>query len=141
MRTHRRSNGIKRLENFRNSPSENQIQIAFFEWAEKLAPRHKELDLLYHIANGAHKSPQARGLYKRLGLKAGVPDVHLPVRRGDHIGLWIEFKSEKGRVSEAQKRWIKDLEKEGHKILVLKSAEEAALETLKYLGLKDADKD
>lgn len=115
-------------------PSENQIQAAYFEWASLAAGKYRELRAVYHVPNGSYKSPSMRGLFKRIGQKAGVPDVHLPVARGGKSGFWIEFKSEKGRLSDIQKEWIALLEWLGHVVVVSRDWREAADATLEYLG-------
>lgn len=114
--------------------TENQIQAAFFDWLAVHEKRFPELGLFYAIPNGANKSPAARGLFKRTGLKAGVPDVHLPVARAA-LGLWIEFKATKGKVSEEQARWLNDLFQLGHATHVCRSWTEAADITMDYLNL------
>lgn len=123
--------------------TENQIQADFFTWLALYEKKHPELGLFYAIPNGSHKSPAARGLFKRTGLKAGVPDVHLPVPELEHwafgddgkVGLWIEFKAEKGKVSPTQKEWHERLEKQQHRVEVCRSWTEAADITIDYLNL------
>lgn len=116
--------------------SENQIQARYFGWADVMANRMPVLKLLFHIPNGAHKSVTSRAIFKLIGLKAGVPDVFLPVASSGFHGLWIEFKSEKGRVSDVQEAWHDALEEQGYKVIVSREWERAADETLKYLGRK-----
>lgn len=115
-------------------PSENQIQAAYFEWATLASRKYRELLAVYHVPNGSYKSPSMRGLFKRIGQKAGVPDVHLPVARDGKSGFWIEFKSKKGRLSDIQKVWISLLESLGHVVIVSRDWMEAADATLEYLG-------
>lgn len=121
--------------------TENQIQADFFTWLALHEKKHPELGLFYAIPNGSHKSPAARGLFKRTGLKAGVPDVHLPVKqyRGSiksmYCGLWFEFKARKGKVSDAQTDWMARLEAAGHWVAVCRSWTEAANITIDYLNL------
>lgn len=86
--------------------TENQIQAQFFRFCDGLALKHPEIELIHSIPNGTYKSKFARNLYKQTGLKSGVPDVMLPVARCGFHGLYIEFKSEKGRLSPTQKWWI-----------------------------------
>ena len=118
-------------------PSENQIQADFFRWAELRSRAVPSLELLYHIPNGSYKSPAARGLFKRIGQKAGVPDVHLPVAGGDgHIGLYIEFKTKIGRLSDHQREWIEKLEGESNRVVVCRTWWDAANEVLMHLGMK-----
>jgi hypothetical protein len=120
----------------RLTETENQIQAAFFEWVSIHSKRHPELELFYAIPNGSHKSPAARGLFKRTGLKAGVPDVHLPYSPRPYTsGLWIEFKARNGILSSAQKWWIDKLTVGGYQVHVCRSWSEAANITIDYLKL------
>ena len=124
--------------------TEAQIQAAFFDWLSLHEKKYPELGLFYAIPNGSYKSPAARGLFKRTGLKAGVPDVHLPIRgqmpnlatiSGYQIGLWIEFKAQKGRMSDSQIEWQTKLRLLGHAVTVCRSWTEAADITMDYLNL------
>lgn len=123
--------------------SEAQIQAAFFDWLVLHEKKHPELGLFYAIPNGANKSPAARGLFKRTGLKAGVPDVHLPISCGNYLhgewevsyGLWIEFKSKAGALSQQQMEWHTKLMRQGHHVRVCRSWTEAANITIDYLNL------
>ena len=51
---------------------------------------------------------------KAMGVKAGVPDLCLPVARDRYHGLYIEMKTESGRISEAQKWWGEKLLEQGY---------------------------
>jgi hypothetical protein len=123
--------------------TENQIQADFFTWLALHEKKYPELSLCYAIPNGSYKSPAARGLHKRTGLKAGVPDIHLPLpsNRGDlHpigfvIGLWIEFKAKAGRVSDSQIEWQTKLRLIGHRVEICRSWTEAANIVIDYLNL------
>jgi hypothetical protein len=114
--------------------SENSIQAKYFAWCSEMSVKHKVLKLAFHIPNGSHKSPAARGLFKAIGLKPGVPDVFLPVAAGAFHGLWIEFKSSKGRVSDTQKEWHDALLAQDYMVIVSRDWRHAADETLVYLG-------
>jgi hypothetical protein len=119
-------------------PTEAQTQAAFFSWLALHEKKHPELALFYAVPNGSFKSPAARGLFKRTGLKAGVPDCHLPITDaawGVYSGLWIEFKSDKGRLSEAQLKWIDALRKVGHQVEICRSWIEAANAVIAYRNL------
>lgn len=126
-------------------PSENEIQAAFFDWLSRHESKHPELSLCFAIPNGSHKSPAARGLFKRTGLKPGVPDCFLPVAGygGDGVpmsqmvckGLWIEFKSKRGTVSETQRWWGEALKAYGHRVEVCRSWTDAANIVIEYLNL------
>ena len=116
-------------------PTENEIQAAFFRWVDLTANRHPSLRLVYAVPNGSHKSPAARGLFQRTGLRPGVPDIHVPIPMGRHCGLWLEMKAKRGQLSEAQKGWIERLELVGHRVEVVRSWTDAANAVIDYLKI------
>ena len=113
--------------------SENEIQAAFFAWCERQSGKHPELRLAFSIPNGTYKGYASSYLHKVTGLKAGVPDVFFPVMRGGKGGFFIEFKSEKGRVRDEQKKWMADLETQGYICRVYRDFEMAAKAVIAYL--------
>ena len=97
--------------------------------------RCPELGLLFHIPNGGFRHPATAARMKALGVKPGVPDLFLPVARGDYYGLWIEMKRRKGgRVSEAQSEWLDALRRQGYKTIVCCGADAAIAAIEDYLG-------
>ena len=77
--------------------TEAQHQINVIKWTQQPGIRRKypELKLLYHIPN-ERKCSQIQGRQLKLqGVKSGVPDLHLPVARGEYLSLYIELKAEK----------------------------------------------
>lgn len=115
-------------------PTENEIQAAYFKWVDIRKRTVPELELVFHIPNGSHKSPRARQIFKAIGLKAGVPDVLVPVEGESGLSLWIEFKSKKGRVSDEQEQWHSRLRLYGHDVAICRDWAEAANKTLEHLG-------
>ena len=114
--------------------SEEQEQAALFQWLYLYQERYPEIGLLFHIPNGGLRVKSEAARFKRIGVKAGVPDLFLPVARGDHHGLFVEMKREKGgRVSAEQKSWIELLREQGYRVEVCKGAEEAVSVVLDYL--------
>lgn len=75
------------------------------------------------------------GKLKAEGVKAGVPDLFLPVPRGIYHGAAIEMKTLKGRPTEHQRRWLKDLSEQGYYAIVCKGRDAAVEELTKYLEL------
>ena len=125
---------IKRGEGINWQPSEDDEQAAVMEWAVLMEKQFPELALLFHIANGGYRHPATASRMKKLGVKAGVPDLFLPVPRGQSHGLWVEMKRVRGgRVSEDQKAWIEALTKQGYRAEVAHGAEEACDFLYKYL--------
>lgn len=107
--------------------TESQEQQLLFEWAALSAGRWPELALMYHIPNGGSRSKSEAGRFRAEGVKAGVPDICLPVARGGYHGLYIELKRVKGgRVSPAQQGWIAALRDQGYCACVCKGWDDAA---------------
>lgn len=112
---------------------ESEQQQALFEWIEYSKAKFEELTLLYHIPNGGKRNAREAARLKQEGVRPGVPDIHLPVANGTYIGLWLEMKAPKGKLSENQKEWKNKLEAWGHKVTVCYNWEQAAAEILNYL--------
>ena len=107
--------------------TEYQHQRTVMEWSCYASNRirYPGLDLLYHIPNEI-KCNAAQGKQRKdIGVKSGVPDLCLPVARGQYHGLYIEMKAERGRVSENQKTWLKRLTEQGYLAKVCYGFDEA----------------
>lgn len=114
--------------------SESVEQQRFFQWARMQSGAMPELELLYHVPNEGKRSRATGARMKAEGLKSGVPDVCLPVARGGKHGLYIELKREKGgRLTPAQREWIKSLKEQGYAAEVCHGWEAAAKVTKEYL--------
>lgn len=118
-------------------PTEEQEQAAVFQWAALKQGQFPELALLFHIPNGGLRSKPEAVRFKRAGVKAGVPDLFLPVARGRSHGLFVEMKRKKGgRVSEEQTAWIDALGAQKYMCVVAHGAEEACCFIQDYLKNK-----
>ena len=96
-------------------PTESVEQQCLFNWAKLREARYPELALMFHIPNGGKRNIAEATRFKAEGVKAGVPDICLPVPRDTYHGLWIELKRTKhGTVSEHQKKWLKELNTQGY---------------------------
>lgn len=115
--------------------SEDWVQANFFAWIDRNSAERPELLLFFAIPNGSNKSKMQRWVMQLTGLKPGVPDTCLPIATTAHSALWIEFKSETGRLSPEQKVWIEKLRDDGGKVEVCKCWKAAANITIEYLGL------
>ena len=56
---------------------------------------------------GGKRDAKTATILKRQGVKAGVPDLHLPVARGGYHGLYIELKVGDNTTTKKQKDWIR----------------------------------
>ena len=108
-------------------------QQTLFEWAALMEAMIPELRLMYHIPNGGSRNEREAANLKRQGVKAGVPDVCLPVARGNSHGLYIEMKAAKNKPTEKQRQWLEALNKQGYSTAVCYSWEEATVLIKSYL--------
>ena len=110
--------------------TERQEQAAVFEWAAWAANQCPEVGLLFAVPNGQMR----RGTAAEPGLRAGVPDMMLPVARGQWHGLFIELKRERGGVVRPEQReWLERLECQGYRAVVARGADAAIAIIERYL--------
>lgn len=120
-------------------PSESVEQRNLFSWAATVP----ELALMYAVPNGGSRRPVEAAIMKAEGVKAGVPDIHLPIRRG-HLTLYIELKRQAfaltptnaakwGTVSTDQLWWLEELNELGHWAVVCRGCEHAKQTLQAYL--------
>ncbi len=116
--------------------TEGGAQEAIFSWCDIQRNRYPELRLLHHIPNGGQRNKATAIALKRQGVKAGVPDLMLPVARCGYHGLYIELKKSDhtNKPTEKQKQWLKDLEQQGYFATVCYGYDEAVEVLENYLN-------
>ena len=115
-------------------PTESAEQQALFAWAEYRKGKWPQLAWMYHIPNEGKRSYARGAQMRREGLKRGVPDVCLPVARGEYSALYIEMKRTRGgRLTEEQRKWAVGLMKMGNLVLRCDGWEQAARAIEAYL--------
>ena len=122
---------------------EHLEQKFLMTWAGIMAKgKYPELALLYAIPNGGNRHIATAMKLKAEGVRSGVPDLHLPVSRQGFHALYIEMKKMsmrpkrggRGGVSDAQRWWIDNLNKQGNKAIVCYGADEAKQVIEEYLN-------
>lgn len=102
---------------------EHQHQVALIHWARAVAltpatdviPGSKVADYLLAIPNGGKRSSAREGArLKAEGVKPGVSDLLLPLRRGGYAGLWLELKAPGKKPTTAQTEWIDRMNAAGY---------------------------
>lgn len=114
--------------------SEAEEQEHLMVWADAMKGEYPMLARLLHIPNGGSRHPAEAVHLKRLGVRAGVPDLLLPYPANGYCGLWIEMKSKTGKVSALQKDWIEWLSSVGYKTAVCYVMDEARKVIEEYLS-------
>lgn len=96
-----------------------------------------ELVLLFAIHNQGHGDRIRGAQAKAEGVKAGVPDIMLPVKSPNFVcpGLFIELKkTKKGVVSDVQTDWGVKLQAQGYAFRLCNGWIEAANDIAYYMG-------
>ncbi|ENV60398.1 VRR-NUC domain-containing protein [Acinetobacter soli] len=133
------SKKIARSKKFNRVPTEDQEQMTVMSWAHRTKFKDGRLsDYLFHIPNGGSRNIIEATKLKKMGVKAGVPDLQLIVPNGEVHGLWIELKAQKGKLQPSQQIMIQRLEAQGYMCKVCFGADEAISEIKKYLMLEAA---
>ena len=120
-------------------PTEGAEQKWLIQWSLQPSVRqiYPELAMLHHIPNQRADKIQA-SILKSMGVKPGVPDLHLPVPAGQYHSLYIEMKAKDGRPDADQLWWAEHLKANGNAHAFCYGWEQA-VEVLKwYLNLERA---
>lgn len=110
-------------------------QETVFRWAELNKAKYPELELMFHIPNGGSRNKLEAANLKRQGVKAGVPDICLPVPKGKYHGLYIELKYGKNKLSISQSIWLGKLTEQGYMAVCVYGWEKAVEVILNYLRM------
>ena len=69
---------------------------------------------IFHIPNGGSRNKIEAANLKKQGVRAGVPDLFIPVPRWSYHGMFIEMKAGKNKTTLNQKKWLKLLAENGY---------------------------
>lgn len=110
--------------------SEHDMQRLIIAECDLRANQDPRWGYIMAIPNGQYR----KGQRMEPGLRAGVPDLFLPVAMYGYHGLWIELKVGRNKQTEAQARWYVDLLNLGYQVTVVRDdADEAIARIALYL--------
>ena len=115
---------------------EGQEQAALIQELQLRYPQAYKL--IYHVPNGGHRVKAVAAKLKGQGVKAGVPDLVLPMARGGYFGLYIEFKAMPpfdAPVSPSQDAYLQALGDQGYLAIVCRGNIDAVEAIRAYLLL------
>lgn len=131
--------------------TEDEVQTMVLNWSKRQKFKGRPLfDYIHHSPNGGKRaakigssgkrySPEATK-FKRMGVKAGYPDLIIDIARGAYHGLRIEIKKDsKSYATPAQKERIEMLVKEGYCAVVAKGIDNVIAVIQQYIKLGDFD--
>ena len=128
---------VKQVIKRRAVQHESAEQRALIEWCGREARNHPELSLIFAIPNGGRRDARTGQMLKLEGVRAGVPDLMLPVARRNFHGLFIEMKHGKNKQTAAQLDWAVQLMRQGYHVALCYGWIEAKELIEAYLGLED----
>ena len=113
--------------------SESEEQICLFRWAQWACGKYPELKLLFHVPNEGKRSVYTGARMRSEGLRAGVPDICLPVAKKRYHGLFVEMKVGKNKPTANQIEWLSSLEEQGYMTAICYGWEAAKVVIENYL--------
>jgi len=120
---------------------EAEIHIEIMDWVRANEEDFEALKCIYHPPNSFFGV--GFGIIKwlqKLGMRSGVWDIIVPLDNGVYSALYIEVKSEKGKLSKQQQEWKEVIMKNTSKwplFVEVKDADVAIDLISKYLGMTE----
>ena len=119
----------------RGSP-EGRIQSSCVAWFWNTYPQYRELYFCVPNENAREDSNASTGAIRRsMGVVKGVSDTILFLARGKYHALCVEFKTDIGRQSDAQRLWQSKVEAQGYRYEVVRNLDEFKELINEYLEL------
>jgi hypothetical protein len=120
---------------------EAEIHIEIMDWVRANEEDFEALKCIYHPPNSFFGV--SFGIVKwlqKLGMRSGVWDLIVPLDNGVYSALYIEVKSEKGKLSKQQQEWKEIIMKNTSKwplFVEVKDAQTGIDLISKYLGMTE----
>jgi hypothetical protein len=115
--------------------NEYQLQQSIVAECDLRANQDKHYGLILAIPNGQFR----RGQRMEPGLRAGAPDLLLPVPRRGYHGLFMELKVGRNRLTAQQSAWLSNLKFLGYCAVVVYDDPAEAMRVLQWY-LEDSGK-
>lgn len=114
---------------------EHDNQVALMHWCKTHEAEYPQLGMIFATPN-ARKCTAIQGKYLNAeGRRAGVSDLFLSVPSTKYHGMYIEMKSQSGRLTETQIDWLCKADKYGYYTATCYSWITAVNAIVDYLGL------
>ncbi len=110
--------------------TEHELQASIMAEVALRANQDPTWGLLFAIPNGGHRSKATAGKLKAEGVKAGIPDLFLPVPRNGYHGLFIEVKVGRNKRERVQSLWHIQLMEQGYEVHTIWDDAEWAINVL-----------
>ena len=122
--------GLKGMER-----GEDTEQIRVMDWAAAAECRYPELKWLHHIPNGGSRRSSEAARLRRMGVKRGISDIHLPFPHGRYHSLYIEMKYGRNVTTQEQQEFLCDMRDADSLVAVCHDAQSAIDLIERYMTL------
>lgn len=111
--------------------SEYDMTKEFVAWLRTEHPA----TLFCATVGGIHSSVQQKAKMRAAGYNKGVPDllIYEPSHDARYVGLALELKTPKGRISKEQQQWLYDLQARGWQVAIPRTLDECKNFTMQHL--------
>lgn len=129
---------------YKTKKTEHNLQKEIVTYVKNLAKEFPQLETIFSVPNGIYfvgasaiQSAIQMNKLKSEGLKNGAPDLCIPLKSKNKKFncLFIECKTETGKLSDNQKEFIEILEKNGSKVSVIRTLKDFVQLLTDYLGI------
>lgn len=103
--------------------SEESLHKKCMEFTKKSLLKRNYPQIAHHCPSGGNRSQREGANFKLLGVIPGVPDIFVPIRKGDYSGLYVELKDAKGKPSQFQIDYMKAVTEQGFLCLLINCLE------------------
>jgi hypothetical protein len=114
---------------------EHDEQVALFVWLDRYTARVPDFAKAFAVPNGGFRHIRTAGRLKAEGVKPGIPDVLILVARCGFLGLMIEMKRPGGSLSPSQADWQFTFTKDGFKVVLATTWQQAREHICTYFEL------
>lgn len=124
---------VESVTRTRRTNREDNELVKFFDWVRLHEERDPRLKSIYHVGNERKTSPRQGAWLKRKGVRAGIPDVVVPIPMGSDAALYVELKIKPNKLSDAQGEMCTLLHCNGNRVRVAWSGDELIKIVTDYL--------
>lgn len=120
--------------------SELTDHLALFDFLARIEGREPDVKWAFHCPNGEKRDKATAAKLKRMGVRAGVPDILMPIVNAAPIGgeffvgLAIELKAGKNTTTEEQDAWLECLQLNGWSAYTVYDWVDAARIIVRWVG-------
>ena len=112
--------------------AEDKLQSECVRWFDYQFPDIRKM--LHHSPNGGFRNIIEASKFKKMGTRAGFPDLILLIQRKGYGSLCIEMKVGKGKQTPLQHEWELEALSNGNKYVICRTFDEFKREVESYLN-------